>query len=91
MLKRQPDNLDALSLLAGIDTALGRDGDAIQSYERLLAVDPDYQEAYLYLGALYGKQGDSRPSGGNAAPVAAAQPELAACLLLSRAHPCGER
>ena len=59
VVKRQPDNLDALSLLAGIDTALGRDGDAIQSYERLLAVDPDYQEAYLYLGALYGKEGDS--------------------------------
>src|SRR5262245_61434897 len=31
VLKRQPDNLDALSLLAGIDTSLGRDNDAIQS------------------------------------------------------------
>ena len=55
--KRQPDNLDALALLAGIDTALGRDDDAIHSYERLLARDPDFQEAYLYLGALYGKRG----------------------------------
>ena len=59
VLKRQPDNLDALALLAGIDTALGRDSDAIAGYERLLALDPDYQEAYLYLGALYGKQGET--------------------------------
>src|SRR5262245_36868093 len=57
VVAQDPDNLDALGLLAGVDTALGRDEDAIATYERILTRDPDVQEAYLYLGALYGKRG----------------------------------
>jgi tetratricopeptide (TPR) repeat protein len=53
----EPDNMDAPALPAGIDSALNRDDDAIAIYERVLAHDPDVQEAYLYLGALYGKRG----------------------------------
>src|SRR5262245_3021865 len=54
----EPDNLEALALQGGVLSALGRDADAVDSYERVLAIDPNVQEAYLYLGALYGKRGD---------------------------------
>src|SRR6185503_6025854 len=50
---------EALQQVKGVIlSALGRDAEAVDSYERVLAIDPNVQEAYLYLGALYGKRGD---------------------------------
>ncbi len=38
-------------------SSTGKDDESIGAYEKVLQLDADNQEAYLYLGALYGKQG----------------------------------
>jgi len=43
-------------LLAGILSALNRQDEAADQYKSVLEIEPENQEAYLYLGALYGKQ-----------------------------------
>ncbi|TMA38405.1 MAG: tetratricopeptide repeat protein, partial [Deltaproteobacteria bacterium] len=54
-VKAEPQNAEGLELLAGVLSSLGRDDEATAGYERLLAIDPGNQEAYLYLAALLGK------------------------------------
>src|SRR5438552_10968507 len=62
VVKLEPTNLEALSLQAGVLSALGRDDEAVATYERVLKLDPESQDAYLYLGALYSKKGEDRKS-----------------------------
>ena len=52
----EPDNVPARILLAGIFSASGQE--RIAQYESILQHDPNNQEAHLFLGALYGKQGE---------------------------------
>lgn len=52
VLNRQPDNVDAMTHLALI-VALGGHADAaLETFERALAIDPDYPPALLYRGQV---------------------------------------
>ena len=57
--RRGADNLDALGAPGrrAVGARARRRGG--RSYERVLAIDPNVQEAYLYLGALYGSAATS--------------------------------
>ena len=69
----------------GIDSALDRDDDGRSpSTSASSTHDPDVQEAYLYLGALYGKRGQVDQAIETLQRLDRAQPELAARLLLPR-------
>lgn len=52
VLKRDPDNVDALTHL-GLIVAIGGHADAaIESFDRVLRIDPDYPPALLYRGQV---------------------------------------
>jgi tetratricopeptide (TPR) repeat protein len=52
VLKRDPKNVDALTHL-GLIVALGGHGDtALETFDRALAIDPDYPPALLYRGQV---------------------------------------
>jgi tetratricopeptide (TPR) repeat protein len=55
----EPENLEALTLLGGILSSLGRDEEAIGAYERMRQINPTLQDPYLYLSALCAKRGDT--------------------------------
>ena len=46
-LKIEPNNADAHSLLAGLHVSLNQLNEAIESYEHVLALDPENREAEL--------------------------------------------
>lgn len=52
VLKRDPRNVDALTHLALIVAIGGHSDTALESLSKVLAIDPNYPPAYLYLGQL---------------------------------------
>ncbi|MFQ5896787.1 MAG: tetratricopeptide repeat protein [Candidatus Methylomirabilia bacterium] len=61
VLKRDPENVDALTHLAVIVAIGGHEDLALETIDRVLAVDPGYPPAHLYRGQiLYEKKGDYR-------------------------------
>jgi tetratricopeptide (TPR) repeat protein len=52
VLKRHPDNVDAMTHL-GLIVAIGGHADAaLETFDRALAIDPDYGPALLYRGQV---------------------------------------
>jgi len=52
VLKRQPDNVDAMTHL-GLIVAIGGHADsALETWDKALRIDPDYAPAYLYRGEV---------------------------------------
>ena len=51
--------MDALLSLGGVQRDQGKDGDAIATFEKAMAVAPSRPEAYLELSALYAKAGQA--------------------------------
>ncbi len=76
--------VDARLLLAGLESATGDDASAEAQYEEVLKADPKNQEAYLYLGTLYAKQGKYDSSLAIFRRMIAADPTLLPGLLLRR-------
>jgi tetratricopeptide (TPR) repeat protein len=58
IVEGQPEDVASLVMLAGIYAALNRHGEAIETYEKALAIDPKSENAYLLLGAEHVKVGD---------------------------------
>jgi len=54
----QPENIEALELLAECDLRLDQDDQAIESFRRILKQNPYDEDARQYLILLYGKKGD---------------------------------
>lgn len=52
VLNRQPDNVDAMTHLALIVAIGGHADAALETFERALAIDPDYPPALLYRGQV---------------------------------------
>ncbi len=61
VLKRDPNNVDAMTHL-GLIVAIGGHADnALQTFDKALAIDPNYGPALLYRGqVLYESKGDAR-------------------------------
>jgi len=53
ILKTAPDNTDALFLLGVAQGGMGETDAAIQTYQRVLAIDPRYFRAYFELGKIH--------------------------------------
>lgn len=58
-LRLQPENSEALQLLAECDLRLGQDDQAIAAFKRILNVNPYDSDARQYLILLYEKNGDA--------------------------------
>ena len=52
VLKRDPDNVDAMTHLALIVAVGGHADAALETFERALAIDPNYPPALLYRGQV---------------------------------------
>jgi tetratricopeptide (TPR) repeat protein len=52
------NNARARYLLAGVQAATGRKEQALASYQRILADDPDNEEVYVHISTLYADMGD---------------------------------
>jgi tetratricopeptide (TPR) repeat protein len=52
VLKRDPKNVDALTHLALVAALAGHADEALTTFDRALAIDPDYAPALLYKGQV---------------------------------------
>ena len=57
-MQLDPGHRGRAAAAAGISSALGDDDTAEQQYHEVMRLAPKNQEAYLFLGTLYAKQGD---------------------------------
>jgi tetratricopeptide (TPR) repeat protein len=57
-LRTRPDNWKALQAIARIQLELGRNQDALASFQRLIAIKNDYPPAFVDAGEVYAKQDD---------------------------------
>lgn len=57
VLLKNPKDIEALILYAGIKQRLDCMDDAIEAYQKIIDIDPDREDTYLFLGGLYLKQG----------------------------------
>ena len=57
LVEREPQNLRALSMLAGLYVRTGRFDKAILSYQRLLRAQPGYRDGRVYLARLLSWEG----------------------------------
>lgn len=56
--ERQPRNLEVLLRIAALDDLLDLRKEAVESYQKAIALDPDYYESYEELGVFYFKRGE---------------------------------
>lgn len=57
VLQQQPNNAEALQILAAIAHQVGKLKEAIAYYQQLIALKPDQAETYYYLGGALDQQG----------------------------------
>jgi tetratricopeptide (TPR) repeat protein len=57
-LRTRPDNWKALQAIARIQLELGRNQDALASFQRLIEIKNDYPPAFVGAGEVYAKQDD---------------------------------
>jgi len=57
-LRTRPDNWKALLAMARIQLELGRDKDALASFQQVIDIKNDYPPAFVGAGEIYAKQGD---------------------------------
>jgi tetratricopeptide (TPR) repeat protein len=58
-LRSRPDNWKALQAMARIQLELGRNGDALASFERVIALKSDYPPAFVGAGESYARAEDA--------------------------------
>jgi tetratricopeptide (TPR) repeat protein len=57
-LRTRPDNWKALQAMGRIQLELGRNGEALASFQRVIAMRSDYTQAFVGAGEVYVKQDD---------------------------------
>lgn len=58
VISKQPDNADALNLLAFSQRKLDDLKASLANYKKALVIDPSHKDAHEYIGELYLRMGD---------------------------------